>query len=151
MWACCLQIVKTGNFGYKFAHKANAEVRRKNLILLFLEVNSYDVINRTSGINVGLYEIFEPNVVYSSRSRQSLRWNVRNSLIVKFKMAATSILNIERCQYLRIGWTNFYHNWWADASRPCGDDRMNRNRNMKLIRNGQQLKDGFQSTCGRER
>jgi len=38
------------------------------------EVNSLDVVSRTSGRNVGhfqpLYKIFEPNLVYSSRNRQ---------------------------------------------------------------------------------
>jgi len=50
------------------------------------EVNSHNVISRMSGTSVGrsqrLYEIFEPNLVQSSRNRQPSWQIVPNSLIM---------------------------------------------------------------------
>jgi len=85
------------------------------------EVNSHDVISRTSGTNVGrsqrLYEIFEHNSAKSSRNRQLSRQNVltyhKNPTWRRPPYRIS-----KKCQYIVIGRRYSRQIWWTDA-----DDR----------------------------
>jgi len=66
-----------------------------------------------------------------------------NSLVMKVQGGGGYDIQFRKISISWIGWRYFHQLWWTDASRPYGDDCMNKHRNQKLIR---VTSSGFQPT-----
>ena len=86
------------------------------------EVNSYDVISRTSETKLFSAIVQHEHVWY--RAQETDRLHGETYLSWKFKMAAVALLNFEK--NVNISGLDEIHQIWrtdnAYASRPCGDD-----------------------------